>query len=79
MPVDNLPKILECVLKGLLDEIELLSWSIQGGNMYTQLSIRFPEDDTNNATFVANCIQKSAYVKDVVGQKEISNLQVYYK
>ena len=60
MPVDNLAKTLECILKDLLDESQLLPWSVQGGNMYTQLSVRFPADDTNNSTFGANCVQKSA-------------------
>ena len=58
MPVDNLPKTLECVLKGLLDESQLLFWSIQGGNIYTQLSIRFAADDMNNSTFGSNCVKK---------------------
>ena len=50
IPVDNLHTILTCLLKGLMDERELLSPSIQGGKMYTQLSIRFEADDMAKST-----------------------------
>ena len=50
MAVDNLPTTLECLLKGLLDESELLSWSIHGGKMYTQPCIRFAVDNMDNST-----------------------------
>ena len=41
MPVDNFPKALEAMLVNLLEDYELTSWNIKGGNLFTQVSIRF--------------------------------------
>ena len=43
--MDNLPKTLEHILNGLISTKELLSWNITGGNLYTQVSLRFAPDN----------------------------------
>ena len=42
MPVEGLPKVLENTLDTLLKEYSLSSWQIRGGEIYTQVTLRFP-------------------------------------
>lgn len=62
-----MPKALERTLTGLLVESELMSWKIQGGQFYTQVSIRFKADDmdtSNKETKVYKQVPKSRLLRD---------------